>query len=260
MPGLTAPDAATPDGFRRAVETLAGHVLQTDARLALAVSGGPDSLAMLWLGARAFGRRAIVLTVDHGLRAEAAAEAAAVCAHAAEMGLDSEVLSVTVKPTGAGLQADARAARYAALGAWCRGQSVRTLLTAHHAEDQAETLLMRLARGSGVAGLAGIRAARPLCADVWLLRPLLDVRKNALASVVAQAGWTAATDPANTDPRHDRTRARALLANATWLRAEALAASAAELAEAEAALAWAEKRAWVSRVSSGPDAILIDAE
>jgi tRNA(Ile)-lysidine synthase len=260
VPRLTGPDPATPDGFRRVVEGLAGNALAPGSRLGLAVSGGPDSLAMLWLGAQAFGDRSVVLTVDHGLRRESASECAAVCARASGLGLYGHLLRVTVPNSGAGLQADARAARYAALRDWCLANDVPVLLTAHHADDQAETVLMRLSRGSGLTGLAGIRAVRRLDGKLLLLRPLLGTRKAALAELLARAGWMPAEDPSNADPRHDRTRARALLAEAPWLRPHALAATAAELAQAEAALNWAEERAWASRVVSQPGTIRIDAE
>jgi tRNA(Ile)-lysidine synthase len=260
VPRLTAPDPLAAAGFRQVVEALAGPALTDCGQLALAVSGGPDSLALMWLGAEAFGSRAVVLTVDHGLRAEAAAEAAAVCARARALGLEAHRLDVAVATTGRGLQADARDSRYAALRRWCTGHRVRLLLTAHHAEDQAETLLMRLARGSGLAGLAGIRAVRPLGEDVLLLRPLLGARRAELAAIVARAGWVAADDPSNRDPRHDRTRARALLAKTPWLSPMRLQETAAQLAEAEAALAWAADRAWASRVVHEPPAIRIDAE
>lgn len=260
MPRLTPSGPCTPDGFRQRVETLAGAPLGTDGKLALAVSGGPDSLALLWLGAMAFGGTAVVLTVDHGLRPGSAAAAANVCTRAAALGLEADRLEVAVRPTGAGLQADARAARYAALHERCVARGLPLLLTAHHQEDQAETVLMRLARGSGLAGLAGIRAVRPLGEGVTLLRPLLDVPKVALAAIVAHAGWTPVDDPANRDPRHDRTRARALLAATPWLSPRALAETAAQLAETEAALAWAEERAWASRVTREPDHVRIDAE
>lgn len=146
-----------------------------------------------------------------------------------------EVLGVEVGG-GASLQAQARAARYAALGAWAQRHDLAAVATAHHADDQAETLLMRLSRGSGTDGLAGIREQRPLAPGVTLVRPLLDWRKARLEKIVADAGLVPVADPANHDPRHDRTRVRALLRETEWLDPERLARSAAALAEAAAAL------------------------
>lgn len=170
-------------------------------------------------------------TVDHGLRAESASEAAAVAACCAEVGVPHDILRVEVA-SGASLQAQAREARYGALGSWAREHGLATVATAHHADDQAETLLMRLARGSGVGGLAGIREQRELAEGVRLIRPLLRWRKSELVALVAEAKWGAIDDPSNRDRRHDRTQARQLLAEVPWLDPERLARSAAALADA----------------------------
>jgi tRNA(Ile)-lysidine synthase len=226
--------------------------------VALAVSGGADSLALLKLGAEAFPGRVHALSVDHGLRPEAAAECAMVARLAAGLGVPHHSLTVGLA-AGGNVQARARDARYAAMAGWCRANDVALLLTAHHADDQAETLLMRLARGSGVAGLAGIRAVVDM-GGVALLRPLLGQRRVALAAVVRAAGWTPVDDPSNRDPAFDRTRARALLAETAWLPAERLCAAAANLAQAEAALAWAEARAFATRATQAADALLLDPD
>lgn len=230
--------------------------LAPDTRLALAVSGGADSLALMALAAAAFGGRAQVLTVDHGLRRESAAECAMVQQRAAEVGLDAHLLRLDLDATG-NVQARARAARYAALAARCRALGIGLLLTAHHLDDQAETLLLRLARGSGVRGLCGIRP-RSEIAGLRVLRPLLDCRRAELAAVVAAAGWTPAVDPSNDSPHYDRTAARRLLRDAEWLRPERLAAAAAHLQQAEAALGWAAKLAWHSRVRVAAEELLLD--
>jgi len=175
-------------------------------------------------------------------------ECAAVAALAAGLGLPHATLTLAQPLGPANIQAGARDARYAAMAGWCRGQGIGYLLTAHHADDQAETLLLRLARGSGLAGLAGIRRAQMLH-GVWVLRPLLDWRRAELADALAQSGWPAADDPSNRDPRFDRTRARDLLARESLLKPERLAAAAGFLAEAAEALDWAADRAWASRVS-----------
>ena len=244
--------ALTPQVFAAEVARLSGPAFGRDAPLALAVSGGADSLALMALAADAFGPNAHVLSVDHGLRAEAAAECAMVAGLAQALGLPHRTLTISVA-TGGDMQARARAARYAAMGDWCRANGISRLLTAHHADDQAETLLMRLARGSGLAGLSGIR---PLaCIEgLSVLRPLLGRRRAELAAIVAARGWTPVDDPSNRDSRFGRTAARQLLKGARWLNPGRLAASAAHLAEAEAALAWAAERAFATRSDRrGPD-------
>ncbi|MET1112884.1 MAG: tRNA lysidine(34) synthetase TilS [Allosphingosinicella sp.] len=209
--------------------------------VALAVSGGPDSLALLLLAHAALPDRVSAATVDHGLRPESADEAAAVGRLCGELGVPHAVLAATVEAAGEGLQSAARKARYAALAAWMDEGGLRLLLTAHHCDDQAETLLMRLNRGSGVAGLAGVRAAGPVPGSggrLRLGRPLLGWRRSALEALVAAAGIAPARDPSNADERFDRVRLRRRLAGTPWLDPAALARSAALLAEAEAALDW----------------------
>ncbi len=227
-------------------------------RLAVAVSGGPDSLALLSLAVAAFPGRVTALTVDHGLRAESAAEADAVAEACAARAIPHAVLRRTGPAITANVQAQARAARYALLGDWCRAHGAALLLTAHHADDQAETLLMRLNRASGVGGLAGIRAARPLVADVMLVRPLLGSRKTVLEAIAAADGWQAADDPSNRDPRHDRTRMRALLAGNPALSVPALAAAAGHLAAEAQALDWTAVLAWDGRVTRDEGGLNID--
>jgi tRNA(Ile)-lysidine synthase len=213
-------------------------------RLGLAVSGGPDSLALLLL---ASGQGPVhAATVDHGLRPESRNEAEHVAAICAARGVPHHILAVCL-PTGS-TQAQARAARYRVLGEWCVANGLTHLATAHHADDQAETLLMRLARGAGLSGLAGIRRERPLRPGVTLIRPLLDRRKAELEDVVAAAGLRPVRDPSNASLRYDRTHARALLAQAGWLDPVRIANSAAHLAQAEAALEWAADRAAAERI------------
>lgn len=161
------------------------------------------------------------------------------------------VLPVTLEPGN--LQAEARAARYAALAGWMEERGLVALATAHHADDQAETLLLRLGRGSGVAGLAGVRPRGLVPGSrMPLLRPLLGWRRSELTGVVAAAGLVAADDPSNHDDRFDRARVRKALAGADWLSVPALAASAAHLADADAALDWAAAREWQECVSKAP--------
>ena len=202
-------------------------------------------MALFGLAHAALETECAVVTVDHGLRAEAARECAMVAEACAARGVDCTVLTVT--PGQGNRQAAARGARYAAIAEWAGPRSIKRVATAHHADDQAETLLMRLNRGSGVAGLAGIRPATML-QGLRIVRPLLDWRRAELLSVVREAGLPFIADPSNCDPTYDRTRMRAALADADWRDAAALARSAAHLAEADALLQsladarWAEVR------------------
>lgn len=217
----------------------------TAPTLGLAVSGGPDSLALLLIASAQEPVRAA--TVDHGLRPEARAEAELVAGICADRGIPHDILQVDLR-AGAG-QAEARDGRYAVLSQWCVSHRLTRLATAHHIDDQAETLLMRLARGAGLGGLSGVRASRELCSGVSLERPLLDRRKSELEAIVAQAGLTSVRDPSNADPRYDRTTARALLASTDFLDPARLAHSAAHLAAAEEALEWATERLAGERIA-----------
>jgi tRNA(Ile)-lysidine synthase len=226
--------------------------------IGLAVSGGPDSLALLLLARAAIGENIRAATVDHRLRPEAAAEAAKVAALCAGLGVPHDILVAEwdQAPT-ANLQAQARDKRYALLGQWAADHRLGAVLTAHHADDQAETLMMRLARGSGVAGLAGARAKSRLNENVWRLRPLLGWRRAELHAIVAAAGIEAVDDPTNRDPRFDRSRVRALLATSGWADPLRLAASASHLADAEEALRFSTEALAEARI--GNDGQTIDA-
>lgn len=217
-----------------------------DARngpLGLAVSGGPDSLALLLLAHTALPGKIAVASIDHGLRPEAPGEVALVERIAAERGIPFTALAVTLAPGN--IQAEARAARYAALARWASEAGLGAVATAHHADDQAETLLMRLNRGSGLAGLAGVRPRTTIeGSDVTLLRPLLGWRKAELAAVVAAAGITPADDPSNSSSDFERVRMRMQLAEAQWLDPVRIAASAAHIAEGWQALEWYAELDW----------------
>lgn len=190
-------------------------------------------------------------TVDHCLRPGSADEADMVTRVCATLSVPHVTLRVTVDDGN--LQTQAREARYSALADWAAERRLSAVATAHHADDQAETLLMRLNRGSGVAGLAGVRASgRAPGSRLPLLRPLLGWRRAELAEIVAAAGLDAAADPSNLDERFDRVRLRQSLAQADWLDPPALARSAAHLADADAALAWAAQREWAEQVEQGP--------
>ena len=225
--------------------------MPADGRLGVAVSGGPDSLALVLLAHGAMPGRIAAATVDHGLRAESVAEAALVSKFCQSLGVPHAVLKVEVALGN--VQAMARSARYAALAGWAEREELAALATGHHADDQAETLLLRLTRGSGVAGLAGVRA-RGLVpgTQLPLLRPVLEFRRAELAAVVVAAGIAAVQDPSNQDDKFDRARLRKALAQADWLDVPALAASASHLADADAALDWAAQREWSECVSRAP--------
>jgi tRNA(Ile)-lysidine synthase len=210
--------------------------------LLLAVSGGPDSIALMWLAARwrrglAHGPRLLAVTVDHGLRAEAAAEAREVKRLARTLELEHRTLRWTGPKPAAGLPAAARTARYRLLAKAARQSGATHILTAHTRDDQAETLLMRLLRGSGIAGLSAM--ARQSERDgVWLARPFLQVPKSRLIHTLAKAKVGFADDPTNRDPHFTRPRLRALM---PALAAEGgtpgnLARLAARMARANAAV------------------------
>lgn len=219
-------------------------------KLGLAVSGGPDSLALLLLARAAMPDRVEAATVDHGLRPESAREAAMVAELCAAYGIPHRIL--TVKVASGNLQDKARAARYAALAKWMQKRGLSALATAHHADDQAETLLMRLNRGSGVAGLAGVRVLGKVPGtELALLRPLLGWRREELAGIIARSGLEAVQDPSNENPKFDRARIREALKSADWLDVAGIAASASHLAEAEGVMQWAAQREWDEAVSVG---------
>ena len=223
------------------------------------MSGGPDSLALLLLSAAARPGLVEAATVDHALRPESRAEAEMVAALCERIAVSHEILTLDWPRTpDRNLQARAREARYHVLGTWALKRGLSVVATAHHLDDQAETLLMRLARGAGVGGLGATRARRPLVKGVKLVRPLLGWRKAELAALVADAGIKPVDDPSNYDPRHDRVRMREWLKRAEWANPERLAASAAWLNEADEALDWALAPLAEERVTRDGDAVVID--
>ena len=229
------------------------------ARLGIAVSGGPDSLALLLLAAAARPGAIEAATVDHRLRPGSAADAAHVAAICAKLNIPHATLTTRwTDPPTANLQASAREERYALLSEWARERQLTAVATAHHADDQAETLLMRLARGAGIAGLGGARPSRPLTDTIALIRPLLTWRRANLAAIVARAGLTPLDDPANRDPRHDRARLRAMLADADWADPARLAASASHLRDADEAIEWITATLAETRLIRTAEAITLD--
>jgi tRNA(Ile)-lysidine synthase len=215
---------------------------KTAPAIVLAVSGGPDSIAMMWLAARwrralKRGPHLVAVTIDHGLRPEAAREAREVKQLAKALDLPHRTLRWSgVKPK-TGLPAAARDARYLLLARTARAAGATHVLTAHTRDDQAETLLMRMSRGSGIAGLAAM--ARQSQRDgVVLARPLLDIPKTRLVATLKKAKIGFADDPTNRDSSFTRPRFRALMPAlaAEGFDARNLSRLAARFARANAAL------------------------
>lgn len=232
-PGLTAA-AELQDLFRAVAD---------EPAIALAVSGGADSLALMllvqrWAASLPIPPGIVVYSVDHGLRAEAAGEVAMVLATASALGLKARGLAWTgIKPTS-GLQEAARMARYRLMAAAMAEDGATVLLTAHHRQDQAETMLMRMAHGSGIEGLKGMSAMAEV-EGVRVHRPLLACDPPQLREVVVAAGLVPAEDPSNSDLHYERVRWRQVLPQlaALGLDAAALGTLAARMAEADAAIA-----------------------
>ena len=178
--------------------------------LVLAVSGGPDSTAlMVLMGGWPERPPTLVVTVDHGLRNEAREEARLVAENAERLGLPARIMRVDEARSG-NLQDWARRARYAKLGTAAREAGYDTIVTAHHLDDQAETFLLRLARGSGVYGLAAMREEEKLD-DILLARPLLAISRASLQAIAGESGLQTVADPSNVDLRFDRVRVRKLM-------------------------------------------------
>ena len=245
------------DRFRSDLDAL----ISANERIGVAVSGGPDSLALLLLAVAARPDRVEAATVDHGLRSESRSEAEDVAVICSGLGTPHETLTVDWEtvPTSA-IQQKARSARYSALAAWMRRRGLAAILTGHHLDDQAETLVMRLNRGSGVTGLAGMRPDSPVlgASGLKLLRPLLGWRRSDLEAICAAAGYAPADDPSNSDLRHERVTVRRAMAGADWLDSSALARSAAYLAAADDALEWAVEREWTERVTGDDQALIYE--
>ncbi|NNE21252.1 MAG: tRNA lysidine(34) synthetase TilS [Rhizobiales bacterium] len=209
--------------------------------VALAVSGGSDSVALMvlvagWVKLCPGAPKVTVLTVDHGLRADAAGEAVTAGRWARALGLDHQTLQWQAARPASGLQAAARTARYELMSDWCLANRAQVIVTGHTADDQAETVLMRLARGSGVDGLAGMMAET---VSPWpVVRPLLGITRARLRAVLAAAGHGWIDDPSNDDDEFERIRMRKALAGLEplGLTAGAIALSARRLARAREAL------------------------
>jgi tRNA(Ile)-lysidine synthase len=223
------------------IETLFAS-FPTPGRVILAVSGGADSTALLVLaqhwGLRHPGTELVAATVDHGLRAHSRAEAQAVGALAARLGLRHELLIWEGRKPAAGIEAAARRVRYRLLGDLARRLSASHIATAHTLDDQAETVLMRLAAGSGPAGLAGMRQAE-MQRGITVLRPFLATRKIRLVATLERDGVSWSEDPMNADPAFSRPRLRAArgVLEREGLTAERLGRLAQRMARYEAVVA-----------------------
>jgi tRNA(Ile)-lysidine synthase len=224
--------------------------LEDSRGLILAVSGGPDSTALLVLAARwakrlTDGPKLVAVTVDHGLRAEAAREAAAVKRLARQLGVAHRTLRWRGPKPKSGLQEAARAARYRLLAKAAASAGYAHILTAHTLDDQAETVLFRLARGSGLIGLAAMARVSPLPVGAqrmgFLLRPLLHVPKARLLATLHAEGIGYSQDPSNLDPRFTRARLRALMPHLAreGLSADGLSRFAARVRRADATIEFA---------------------
>ena len=238
--------APAPELVERFRDDLDG-LIDSGASLGLAVSGGPDSVALLLLAAAARPGKVRVATVDHALRTGSGEEARTVADLCGRLGIPHEILKIEwdQKPRS-GLQKKARDARYRALSDWAKRSGLGAVVTGHHLDDQAETFVMRIARGVGVKGLAGMRGASPSPggSNIIVLRPLLGWRRSELEAICAAAGVTPANDPSNQDRAFERVRVRRALADAAWFDPEAIARSAAVLGQADTALDWAADKVW----------------
>lgn len=252
----------TVDAFAGVAGPLLGH-----APFAIAVSGGADSVALMCLAAD-WRRNAgyappLVITVDHGLREGSAAEARQVGHWAGSLGLEHLTLTWDGRALHGNLQAEARRARYAQLAGALEARAIRFLATGHNRDDQAETFMIRLARGSGLAGLSGMS---PLASfpgrrqrDMWLARPLLGIPHASLVATLRARGQSWIEDPSNANPRFLRARLRkAMPALAGFgLSPDRLAATAAHLARANVAIEGLVGQLWRGVVHADPSGYVL---
>ena len=258
--GAGSPIDSLPDPMVERFRTTLDRMLPGTEPIGIAVSGGPDSLALLLLAAAARPGGVEAATVDHGLREGSLEEAQMVAGLCETLGVPHKILPIEwkEKPKTA-IQERARVRRYGALAEWAKERGLKTLLTGHHAHDQAETMLMRLRRGAGLSGLAGMRrAVRVPGSDEALVRPLLGWRRDELEQLCVAAGVKPAIDPSNDDDKFERVRIRKALAEADWLGPRAVAASAMHLADADVALTWAANKEWDRVAKAEGNTIAID--
>lgn len=248
MPGASEPLSTR---CRDAVERLTGGFDRSADRLLVALSGGPDSVALLHLLQNLWPGRIAAATVDHGLRPESADEARACARWCTGLGVAHRVLAPEQPITGS-VQAEARAARYALLEQAREDLGCRWIATAHHADDQLETLLMRLARGAGLDGLSGVRERAGA-----IIRPLLDCRKAELLDYCAEQALPFVRDPSNERLEFDRVRMREALSRFDTIDPLAAVRSARALAESGAALDWVAQREAATVIMVEADRIIL---
>lgn len=222
--------------FEEALDRLIPGFASGDQKLGLAVSGGPDSLALLLLAFQSCPDRIAAATVDHGLRLAGRTEAEFVASLCREHGIPHRILRPVV-PIRGSIQSAARRARYGLLHDWMKDNDIRWLATAHHADDQLETLIMRILRGSGVDGMSGIREKRGN-----IVRPLLHFQKAELEHFVAGRGLDAVDDPSNRDQGYDRVRVRNALQDLEGFDTRLASQSASALGAAREAIEWMVER------------------
>lgn len=241
------------EGAARFNEALERLGVRND-RILLAVSGGPDSLAMLLLAHAVLPDRIVAATVDHGLRPEARAEADFVAKLCDERGIPHHILTHDQPITG-NIQSSARTVRYDLLHRVADQYDCTFIATAHHADDQLETLLMRLARGSGVDGMSGVRAR-----NGKIIRPLLEFSKSELEEICQAQGIQPVRDPSNDNGEFDRVAVRQWLAEAPELfKASRANQTASAMHDAGKALAWMAEQLAVARIIHINDEIQCDA-
>lgn len=258
MPGRVMVEKPAPITIAEAKALFAD--LAEPPALLLAVSGGPDSVALMWLAARwrdglKVKPKLFAATVDHGLRREAHKEALAVARLARRLKIPHRILRWTGAKPKTGLQMAARKARYELLATAAKKSGAAHLVTAHTLDDQAETVIMRMARGSGIGGLAAM--ARTTQRDgVTLVRPLLSIPKARLVATLAKAKIQFADDPSNRDPQFTRARLRTLMPELAreGLDARRLSQLAGRLRRAEQALEVSTDRAMADLSRKGPEA------
>lgn len=220
-------------------------------RLLIAVSGGADSLALLLIAHRLWPDQIIAATVDHQLRPDAQHEAHYVAQICAARNISHSILTPQT-PISGNLQSAARRVRYALLADYAGDHGCQWIATAHHADDQLETMLMRLARGSGLDGLAAIRARYGT-----IIRPLLGVRKADLVQFCTENAIDPVADPSNLDPRFDRVRIRSALRDFDHVDPVAANQSAAALSDALDALNWTVARCISQDVRVAENAVMM---
>ena len=204
----------TPTGFLPHLQNLMGDAFSVQGHFALAVSGGADSLALLLLVHRVLKEKKnvkfTVLTVNHGLRSESDNEAQYVAHIAQELGFACAVLTWCGPKPKSGIQAAARQARYDLMTQWCRQYQANALIVAHHLEDQVETFILRLMRGSGLDGLAAMQSVS-VKNDIYVIRPFLDVPRDYLHEFLKDTSLNPIHDPSNRDEKYTRIRVRKIL-------------------------------------------------